>query len=224
MISNQTRQFLTRSKQGNKYIMIMVKIDSSAILVDPMKRRKETKMIHAYNALLLQLQRAGITPKKHVMENEVSDTMKNHIWDSCKLELVPPGCHRRNAAEVAIRNFKAHFLSVLAGVADGFPPSLWDRLLTQTKITLNLLRQSNAKPTVSSYAHLNRPFDYNKIPLAPMGCTVQVHMKSDTRGTWAYHLVDGWYLSTSPDHYLTHVCHIKSTQSDRLSDRVHFKH
>jgi hypothetical protein len=38
-----------------------------------------------------------------------------------KLELVPPGCHRRNASEVAIRNFKAHFLSVLAGVADDFP-------------------------------------------------------------------------------------------------------
>ncbi len=31
------------------------------------------------------------------------------------MELIPPGCHRRNAAEVAIRNFKAHFLSALAG-------------------------------------------------------------------------------------------------------------
>jgi hypothetical protein len=36
--------------------------------------------------------------------------MKNHICDTCKvnMELVPPGCHRRNAAEVAIPNFKAH--------------------------------------------------------------------------------------------------------------------
>ena len=57
-----------------------------------------------------------------------------------------------------------------------------------------------------------------------MGCAVQVHKKSDTCGTWAYHSVDGWYLSTSPDHYQTHVCHIKSTQSDQLSDTVHFKH
>ena len=51
------------------------------------------------------------------------------------MELVPPGCHQRNAAEVAIRNFKAHFLSVLAGVAKDFPPSLWNRLLPQTEIT-----------------------------------------------------------------------------------------
>jgi len=74
--------------------------------------------------------------------------MKNHIRDTCKInmELVPPGCHRRNAAEVAIRNFKAHFLSILAGVADGFPPSLWDRLLPQTEITINLIRQSNTTP------------------------------------------------------------------------------
>ena len=150
--------------------------------------------------------------------------MKNHIRNNCKLELVPPGCHQCNAAKVAIQNFKNHFLSGLAGVADGFPPSLWDCLLPQTEITLNLLCQPNATPTVSAYAHLNGPFDYNTMPLAPMGCAVQVHEKSDTRGTWAYHSVDGWYLSTSSDHYLTHMCHIKSTQSDRLSDMVHFKH
>jgi hypothetical protein len=36
--------------------------------------------------------------------------------------------------------------------------------------------------------------------------------------------VNGWYLSTSPDHYHTHLCHIKITSSDRLSDTVHFKH
>jgi hypothetical protein len=224
--SDQTGKFPIRSRSGNKYIMIMVEIDSSAILVEPMKSRKDAEMIRAYDALLQRLRHAGINPKKHVMDNEVSENMKNHIRDDCKLkiELVPPGCHRRNAAEVAIRNFKTHFLSILAGVADDFPPSLWDRLLPQTEITLNLLRQSNAMPTVSAYAHLCGPFDYNKMPLAPMGCEVQVHEKTDSRGTWAYHCVDGWYLYTPPDHYRTHVCHIKETKSDRLSDTVHFKH
>ena len=43
--------------------MIMVEIDSSAILVEPMKIQKDAKMIRAYNALLLQLKQAGITPK-----------------------------------------------------------------------------------------------------------------------------------------------------------------
>ena len=65
-------------------------------------------------------------PQKHVLNNDVSENMKKHIYDMCKfdMELVSPGCHQRNAAEVAIRNFKAHFLSILAGVSDDFPPSL----------------------------------------------------------------------------------------------------
>ena len=104
--------------------------------------------------------------------------MKEHIRDKYKFNLeLAPGCHRRNAAEVAIRNFKAHFLSVLAGTADNFMPSLWDKLLPQTEITLNLLRQSNATPTISAYAHINGPFDYNKMPLAPMGCELDVKYK-----------------------------------------------
>eukprot|EP00956_Cyclotella_meneghiniana_P004233 scaffold5184_cov39-Cyclotella_meneghiniana.AAC.2 len=152
--------------------------------------------------------------------------MKDHIRDQCKftLELVPPGCHRRNAAEVAIPNFKAHFLSVLACTVDNFPPSLWDKLLPQTEITLNLLRQSNATPTVSAYAHINGPFDYNKMPLAPMGCEVQVHEKTNKRGSWAYHSVDCWYLNTSLEHYRVHNCYIKNTKNTRLSDTVQFQH
>jgi hypothetical protein len=140
------------------------------------------------------------------------------------MELVPPGCQRRNVAEVAIRNFKAHFLSILAGVANNFPPSLWDRLLPQTKITINLIQQSNATPNLSAYAHLSGPFDYNKMPLAPMGCEAQVHEKSNKRGAWAYHSVDGWYLFTSPEHYHTHTCHIKHNKSKQLSDTVQFQH
>ncbi|KAL7502169.1 hypothetical protein ACHAXN_000208 [Cyclotella atomus] len=207
--------------------MVMVKIDSNAILVEPMKSRKDAEIIRAYDTLILRLKRAGISPKKHVLDNEISENMKNHIRDDCQfqLELVPPGCHRRNAAEVAIQNFKAHFLSVLAGTTSSFPPSLWDRLLPQTEITLNLLRQSNATPNVSAYAHLSGPFDYNKMPLAPMGCEVQIHKKTDKRGTWAYHSVDGWYLNTSQEHYRgVHNCYTKETRSERLSDMVVFKH
>ena len=119
MFTDQTGKFPTRSQRGNKYVMVMVEIDINAILVEPMLSRKDAEMIRAYDALLTRLRRAGIVPIKHVLDNEVSDNMKTHIKDTCKMqvELVPPGCHRRNAAEVAIRNFKAHFLSVLAGVS-----------------------------------------------------------------------------------------------------------
>lgn len=182
VFTDQTGHFPWGSQAGHKYIMVMVDIDSNAILVEPLKNRKDGELIRGYEQLLARLTRAGIKPKKHVLDNEVSATMKDIITNKYQMtyELVPPGCHRHNAAEVAIRNFKAHFLSVLAGVSSDFPLSLWDKLLPQTEITLNLRRQSNATPTVSAYAHLNGPFDYNKMPLAPMGCNVQVHEKADS--------------------------------------------
>ena len=70
-----------------------------------------------------------------------------HKW-GVKYQLVPPDLHRRNAAERAIRTFKSHLLSILAGVATDFPCHLWDLFLLQTKLTLNLLRQSTVDPTI----------------------------------------------------------------------------
>ena len=120
---------------------------------------------------MLRLRQAGIIPKKQILGNEVSEALKTIIQDEYKiqLELVPPGRHHRNAAEVIIQNFRAHFLSVLSGTAHGFPPSLWYRLLPQAEITINLLHQYNATPNVSAYTHLSGPFNYNKMPLTPMG-------------------------------------------------------
>ena len=109
----------------------------------------------------------------------MSEVLKKIIQNKyqMKLELVPPSTHRINAAEVAIWNFKAQLLSVLAGTSQDFLPSLWYRLLTQAEIIIYLLRQSNATPNVSAYAHLSGPFNYNKIPLATIGISVQVHKK-----------------------------------------------
>jgi hypothetical protein len=52
IFTDQAGQFPTRLQQGNKYIMVMVKIDSNAILVKPMKSRKDAEIIQAYEALI----------------------------------------------------------------------------------------------------------------------------------------------------------------------------
>ena len=130
--------------------MFMVEIDSNVILVKPIKNRKDAELAKKCRDMMLRLKQAGIITQKHIIDNEVSNAMKTIIRDEYKmnLELVPPVCHRCNAAEVAIRNFKAYFLSVLAGTATSFPPSLWDRLLPQAEVTVNLLRQPNATPNM----------------------------------------------------------------------------
>jgi hypothetical protein len=53
MFSNQTGQFPIQSLCGNKYIMVVVQIDSNTILVKPMKNCRDAEMIWAYNTLLL---------------------------------------------------------------------------------------------------------------------------------------------------------------------------
>ena len=57
-----------------------------------------------------------------------------------------------------------------------------------------------------------------------MGCKSQVHKKTEKRGTWAYHSLDGWYVVASLEHYHTHICHVKNTDSERFTDTAQFSH
>ena len=81
VFSYQTGNFPTRSKRGNKYIMVMVEIDSNAILVDPIKNRTNAELTRAYHAMMLQLKWLGIISQKHILDNEVSNSMKTIIRD-----------------------------------------------------------------------------------------------------------------------------------------------
>jgi hypothetical protein len=84
-------------------------------------------------------------------------------------QLVPPHCHHRNAAERAIRTFKEHFVAGIVSVDPTFPLYLWDRLLPQAEITLNLLRTSRLHQQLSAVAHFHGLVDYNKTAFAPPG-------------------------------------------------------
>ena len=47
IFSDQTGKFPKLSQRGYECIMVMVEIDSNAILVEPMKSRKDEEMIRA---------------------------------------------------------------------------------------------------------------------------------------------------------------------------------
>ncbi len=222
MHTNQTGCFPANSSSGNKYIMVLVDIDGNYIDTEPTKDQTEGSMIKAYLMLWTRITASkSVRPKTHVLDNEALEAFKKEIRKNCKIQLVPP---ITNLAEKAIQMFKNHFKAIIAGVDDSFQMMLWDKLLPQTILTLNLLRQSNVTPTVSAYAYINGPFDYNAMPLAPMGCTVQLHESTNRRITWAEDSIDGWYLPTSPEHYWCHIIHVTKTRSKQISDMVWFKH
>ena len=150
--------------------------------------------------------------------------MKKLIRETWNLELVPPHCHRRNVAEVAIKNFKAHFISILAGVDHDFPLHLWDKLLPQAELTINLLRQSSVNPKVSAHAHLFGPLDFNCFPLGPLGCAVQINVPPECRASWGMRAQKGWYIGCALDHYRLHTFIGKSSLQELVSGVVEFKH
>jgi hypothetical protein len=116
-------------------------------------------------------------------------------------QLVPPHCHRRNAAERAIRTFKEHFVAGLSSVDPSFPMHLWDRFLPQAEITLNLLRTSRLHPQLSAATHYHGLVDYNKTAFAPPGCKIIAHEKPGKWRTWAPHGQHGYSLGPAMHHY-----------------------
>ncbi|KAL7523343.1 hypothetical protein ACHAWF_000483, partial [Thalassiosira exigua] len=120
----------------------------------------------------------------------------------------------------AIKSFKAHSIAICAGLPSSFPIRLWHELLPQAELTLNLLRPSHARPNISALAYFQAPFDFNRTPLAPIGCEVRVHQKPGQRGSWEEHAVGGWYLGCSPKHYHCSNVWVKRTMARRVSDTV----
>ena len=112
-----------------------------------------------------------------ILENEVSAEFKKTIlkyWGA-SYQLVPPNIHRINVAEREIQTFKAHFLEVLVGVDPDFPKFMWDNMLVQTELTINLLRQANLNPRMSVLEYYNGSFDYTATPLGPIGFKTMIH-------------------------------------------------
>ena len=205
--------------------MVMVEIDSNVIDAEPMKNKTGAEHIKAYQELLKRMKASGVCkPKKHVLDNEASNEYQDEIRKECKMEMVPPDTHRQNIAERAIQTFKNHFISILSGVDPRFPISLWSKLIPQAVLTLNLLRPSNVCPNVSAHAFMHGQFDYNAMPLAPLGCAVQLYLKPHRRKSWGQHANDGWYIGTSPKHYRCHQIWNQKTKAERICDTVFFKH
>jgi hypothetical protein len=114
LFTDDTGRFQPRARSGNQYIMVALHTNSNAILVRPFASKKDAHRIAAYTDIYTRLATANQAPALHIMDNEASAALQRAIaTNNCKLQLVPPHVHRRNAAERAIRTFKDHFLAIL---------------------------------------------------------------------------------------------------------------
>ena len=73
------------------------------------------------------------------------------------------------------------------------PFYLWDRLLPQVTMTLNMLWRSWIYPGLSAYEQVDGIHSFEQTTLAPLVCKVQIHEKLHNRLTYAPHSAYGWY-------------------------------
>ncbi len=160
----------------------------------------------------------GFKPRLNIMDNQVTKHIKTFLTkNDCKLQLVEPHNHRINAAEHAIQTFKDAFIAALATTDSNFPLQLWDRIMLQNQDTLNLMQASRINPTKAAYELLNGPYNWDRYPLATLGCKAIVYKDGNSQGLWASRGADVWYLGPSKDHYQCDYYYIIETRAYRIS-------
>ena len=137
-------------------------------------------------------------------------------------QLVPAGNHIRNAAEHSIQTFKHHHVAGILGVDPNFPLHLWDKLLPQCEITLNMLHASLTHQQIYANDAVNRTFDFNKTTMALVVCKAVIHEKPDKRKTWDTAGINGWYVGPPMEHYRCYMCYVTNTRGFRNCDIVDF--
>ena len=221
--TDQTGKFPTISSNGMQYCFVLYSFDANAILVEPIKQRSASELLRAHQKLVQYLTERGYKPNMHYLDNEAPQCIKSYdTTNNITYQLVPPFSHRRNAAERAIRTWKNHFITGLCSVDPKFPMHLWDRLIPQSVITLNMLRASRRDPTISAYTALNGPFNYDATPLAPPGCKVIAFEAPQHRKSFAPHGIPAWYIEPTLEHYRCYKVYVPKTRAERICDTVSF--
>ena len=94
------------------------------------------------------------------MNNESSTDLKMTMTTmDVKYQLVCPINHRGGDSERDIQTFKTHFIAGLFSIDKFFQFQLWEILLHQENISLNLLRESIIHPHLSAYTHIFGKFN-----------------------------------------------------------------
>jgi hypothetical protein len=99
---------------------------------------------------------------------------------------------------------------------------LWDRILPQAVITLNMLRTSRINPKLLAATHIFGQYDFNRAPMAPPGTNIIAHETPGRRRTWAPHGEDGWYIGPALENYRCYTVYITKTRSNRIVETVDF--
>ena len=161
-----------------------------------------------------------------ILDNKASAEYKRVTtkkWQA-QYQLVPPNVHRRNVAERSIHTFKSQFLSILAGVNPEFSKYMWDTILQQTELILDLLRQVTINPNIFAWDYFNIPFDYAATPFGSLGSRMMIQNTVNTRKSWDQRGKEGFYIGPALQYYRCLTVFDGKRKHVRISDTVDFLH
>ena len=134
----------------------------------------------------------GLQTQLQCLDNETSQALARYLQDeNVDFQLAIPSINHLNVAERAICTLKNHVIAILCDTYPNFNLVLWDKLIPQALITLNILCKSNINTNISTYSQLYGAYDFNYTPITPLGIRVMVHKKPDDSEIWAHHSVEG---------------------------------
>ncbi len=122
IFTGQPWRFPKKPSHGNQYIMVLTKIISNTILIEPIKNRTTGNMIRAYQILIDRLRTAGIVPKLHILDNECSQDFQDTIHlNKMTFQVVPPPIINKTWQR---RPSKLSRINLLPSYAEPTSPSL----------------------------------------------------------------------------------------------------
>ena len=205
----------------SKYLIILFDHDSNTILVKPLKLSSAQELVRAYEVLHAHLCDHGLRPLFHITDNACPARLKQFMnQEGVDFQLVPPHLHCTNVAKRKIQTYKDHLVTRLSSCNPSFTLQLWDRLMQNATLTLNLLRPSGINSRLSVDAQLNGALELNRTPLAPPGTKVLVYKTPDQQHTWYPHGIDGWYLGSAMEHYRCYQVYIPATRAEHIAKTV----
>ena len=130
--------------------------------------------------------------------------------------------HRANIAERIIETAKHHFIAGMAVTDENYPIREWDRVVSRSQRTLNMLRPCRINPKLLVDAFLEGQNDYNSVPSPPLVWQMLIFEGPDQRSSWGFHGVEGFSVGPAEENYSCYRICIPTTGAERISDTVVF--
>ena len=215
-----TGKYPVRSRLGHEYILISCYL--GYIHYTPQISKSKYAYRDSFLSVCSFFSARRLPIAQVIMDNEKSDLLDElFISKNISVEYVPPGDHRTNPAERAIRTGKNHLIASLASCHISFPRDLWHLVLPTIELTLNCLRPWKLEPARSAYDGLHgSPPDFYAHPIHPVGQLCVVHDPPAHRNSWDQHGLLAHYLGPGLDHYRCDLVFVSKTQSTRYSHTV----